>query len=299
MEYIKSHKISIIIILIVVLLVASLSIFFMVLAKNNEVITDAITFQEKYGDCENKVTNLVTTNSVREGYRTELSKYTDKVKQDYNMTIDDKDAFITLARKIDADSLSSKMHVVSFYGKVKKQFDTDVANNYFTPEVKARLDSLFTEYATAFKEGKYQEAYNILDEISKQLSVRVTEEGIQTEASAQTAQAATPAPQENPNPEATPQTTSNATGRGYHPEAKAGDTVVDPNNGNVGVVANNGIEVYTLPNETTYSYITKDEFVAMLVRSGTREALARIWADQMANAQGLITIGVDDDGTYE
>ena len=75
--------------------------------------------------------------------------------------------------------------------------------------------------------------------------------------------------------------------------------MVDPNNGNTGVVASNGIEVYKLPNESTYSYITKEEFVAMLVRSGTKESLARVWADQMANAQGLITIGVDDDGTYE
>ncbi len=298
MEYIKSHKIPIIIISIIVVLIAGFSVFFMVLAKNNEVVTDAVTFQEKYGDCENKVTNLVTTNSVREGYRTDLSKFTDKVKQDYNMTIDDKDAFITLARRIDADSLQSKMHVVSFYGKVKKQFDTDVANNFFKPEVKAGIEVLFAEYATAFKEGKYQEAYNKLDEISKQLSVRITEEGVQTEETAQPVQAASPAAQEA-NPDAQAQPTSNATGRGYHPEAKAGDTVVDPNNGNVGVVANNGIEVYTLPNETTYSYITKEEFVAMLVRSGTREALARIWADQMANAQGLITIGVDDDGTYE
>ena len=299
MEYIKKHKVATILICIGAVIVITLVIMFSVLAKTNEVVIDAITFQEKYGDAENKINNIVTTNAVRDGYRTDLMGYTDKTKIDYNMTIDDKDAFMTVVRKVDKEYLSSKMHVLSFYGKVKKQFDTDAANNFFTPEVKSSLDNLFVEYNLAYKDGRYQEAYNKLDEISKRLSVRITEEGIVTEETQPTPQPQ--AQQADNQAQAAQQPTENtgAAGKGYHPEAKAGDTVVDPNNGNTGVVADNGIEVYTLPNETTYSYITKEEFVAMLVRSGTREALARIWAEQMANEQGLITIGVDDDGSYE
>lgn len=297
---VKVYKIPIIVISVLIVIVIVLLIFFTVVASNNEVVTNPITFQEKYVSSENKINNLVTTNSNREGLRSELGQYADKVKQDYNMTVDDRDSFMTVTRKIDNEYLSSKMHVLSFYGKVKQQFDLDVAANYFTPEVKTTIDTLFVEYSAMFKEGKYQEAYNRLDDISKKLSVRVTEEGIQVEEPAPAQPAPDQAQQQAANAGGEqPVTTSNETGKGYHPEAKAGTTVVDPNNGNTGVVADNGIEVYRLPNETTYSYITKEEFVAMLVRSGTRESLARVWADQMANADGLITIGVDDDGTYE
>ena len=65
------------------------------------------------------------------------------------------------------------------------------------------------------------------------------------------------------------------------------------------MVAQNGIEVYRLPNDTTYSYLTKEEFIEMNIRQGMPEALVRQMADALANAQGLITIGVEDDGTYE
>ena len=65
------------------------------------------------------------------------------------------------------------------------------------------------------------------------------------------------------------------------------------------MVAQNGIEVYRLPNDTTYTYLTKEEFIAMNVRIGMPESLARQMADAMANAQGLITVAVEDDGTYE
>lgn len=300
MSFIKKHKGAIIVILVLAVLVVALLVFFSVLAKKNEVVTNTITFPEKYADAENKINNIVVSNTTRDNYKNDLSTYTDKVKQDYNMTVDDKDAFMTFARKVDAEDLKSKMHCLSFYGKVKKQYDADLAANYFTEDVKNNINTWFSEYTVAFKEKKWQEAYNKLDEISKHLSVRITEEGVETNETAQSNPA--PAPQETQSVTevaANVSETPVSNGKGYHPEAKTGDVVVDPNNGNTGVVASNGIEVYKLPNESTYSYITKEEFVAMLVRSGTKEALARVWADQMANAQGLITIGVDDDGTYE
>ncbi|MCR4610666.1 MAG: hypothetical protein K5644_02090 [Lachnospiraceae bacterium] len=304
MEYIKKHKVPAIIIAAVVVIVVAAIIFFTVMAKSNEVVTNPITFQEKYADAENKINNIITTSAKREGYKTDLMAYTDKVKQDYNMTVEDKDAFLTLTRKIDDEYIKSKMHVLSFYGKVKKQYELDVMNGYFKDDVKAKIDALFVEYNTIYKEGKYLEAYNKLDEISKHLSVRITEDGVEVDAQQAAAAAPVAETQQNTDtqqqqPQTEQQTTSNATGKGYHPEATAGQEVVDPNNGNVGVVADNGIEVYKLPNESTYSYITKEEFIAMLVRTGTREELAKIWADQMANEQGLITIGVDDDGSYE
>lgn len=297
MGFIKEHKVQVSIFGGLVVIVVALAILFTSLANRTAVINDPVTFQEKYADCDNKINNIIATNALREGYRTDLSRYQDKVSKDYNMTLDDKDAFLTFARKIDDESLKSKSHVLSFYGKVKKQFDLDVAANFFTPEVRNQIDTLFAEYNTAYKDSKYQESYDKLDEISKRLSVRITEEGVVIEEPQQ--EAAQETKEETPATNETAASTPVSNGRGYHPEATVGQEVVDPNNGNVGVVAQNGIEVYTLPNESTYSYITKEEFIAMLVRSGTREALARQWAEQMANEQGLITIGVDDDGTYE
>lgn len=298
MVNLKNYKFPIIVVSSLLALIIVLIIFFSVMARANAVEFNAITFQAKYTDAENKIENIVATSAVREGYKTDLLQYTDKVKQDYDMSLEDKNAFLTFVRKIDAENLKSKMRVLSYYGKVKTQFDTDVANNYFTMEVKSSIDSLFNEYSTAFNNEKYQEAYNKLSEISGKLSVRVTEDGVEEEEVVETIE--TPAEETQTTENTTANTSTEvSSGKGYHPEAKTGDVVVDPNNGNTGVVAPNGIEVYTLPNETTYSYITIDEFVAMMVRSGTPEAMARRWAQEMANEKGLITIGVDDDGSYE
>ncbi len=302
MEYIKNHKTLSIIIGVGIVLVIGLVIFFVVVAKNNEVVVKPITFQEKYAETENKINNLVATDAEREGYKADLATYSDKVKQDYNMTLDDKDAFLTFTRKIDKAYVDSKMHVLAFYGKVKEQYDKDVANNYFRDEIKASMDTLFNEYNTYLREGKYQDAYNKLDEISKHLSTRVNENGVvneQEQAAQAQAQAQTQAQAANGQQPVDPQAAANVKGRAYHPEATAGQQISDPINGNPGVVAQNGIEVYRLPNDTTYSYLTKEEFIEMNIRQGMPEALVRQMADALANAQGLITIGVEDDGTYE
>ena len=297
MEFIKQHRLLSIIVGGVILIIIAFIILFTVLSFTTETVTEPITFQEKYTQIEGKINNLVVEESVREGFKVDLKTYTDKVNQDYDMSVDDKDKFMTFARTIDNESVQSKMHVLAFYGKVKKQYDEDVANNFFTPESKAEIDTLFGEYNTAFRENRYQDAYNLVDTISGHLSVRINEKGEVVQAQLQQATEAQAAAQDANNPN-NPAATSNATGRAYHPEAKAGDQITDPINGNPGVVANNGIEVYRLPNEITYSYMTKEDFIQMCIEDGMPERLARQMADAMANEQGLITIGVDDDGTY-
>lgn len=300
MEYIKNHKTLSIIVGVGIVIVIGLVIFFTIVAKSNEVVVEPLTFQEKYAETEKKIDNLIATSAEREGYKADLMAYTDKVKQDYNMTLEEKDTFISFTRKIDNAYLESKMHVLAFYGKVKEQFDKDVENNYFRDEIKADMDTLFNEYNLSLREGKYQDAYNKLDEISKHLSVRVNENGVVNEQE-QVAQAQAMAQEQAANGQQPldPQAAANVKGRAYHPEATAGQQISDPVNGNPGVVANNGIEVYKLPNDTTYSYLTKEEFIEMNVRQGMPEFLVRQMADALANAQGLITIGVEDDGTYE
>ena len=298
MEYIKNHKALSIVIGVGIVLVIGFAIFFTIAAKNNEVVVEPLTFQEKYAETENKIKNLIATDAEREGYKADLMTYSDKVKQEYNMTLEEKDAFITFTRKIDKVYLESKAHVLTFHGKVKEQYDKDVANNYFRDEIKANIDTLFNEYNLYFREGKYQDAYNKLDEISKHLSVRVNENGVVNEQATQV-QAQAQAQAANGQQPLDPQAAANVKGRAYHPEATAGQQISDPINGNPGVVAQNGIEVYRLPNDTTYTYLTKEEFIAMNVRIGMPESLARQMADAMANAQGLITVAAEDDGTYE
>ena len=298
MEFIKQHRLLSIIMGGIILIILAFIVLFTVLSFTTETVTEPITFQEKYTQIEGKINNLVVEDSVREGFKVDLMSYTDKVKQEYDMSVDDKDKFMTFARTIDKESIQSKMHVLAFYGRVKKQYDEDVANNFFTPESKAAIDKLFDEYNMALRDNKYREAYSFLDTISGHLSVKINEKGEVVQAQPQVAAEAQTAPGQDPNNPNNPAPTSNATGRAYHPEAKAGDQIVDPINGNTGVVANNGIEVYKLPNEITYSYMTKDEFVQMCIEDGMPERLARQMADAMANEQGLITIGVDEDGTY-
>ena len=298
MEFIKQHRLMSIIVGGVILIILAFVVLFTILSFTTATETEPITFQEKYTQIEGKINNLVVEEPVREGFKVDLLTYTDKVKQDYDMSVDDKDKFMTFARTIDKESVQSKMHVLAFYGKVKKQFDTDVANNFFNEEAKSGVNRLFDEYNTLLKEEKYQEAYRKLDEISGRLSVKINEKGEVVQTQPQPTPEAAPAAGQDPNNPNNPATTSNATGRAYHPEAKAGDQITDPINGNTGVVADNGIEVYKLPNEITYSYMTKEEFVQMCIEDGMPERLARQMADAMANEQGLITIGVDEDGTY-
>ena len=300
MEFIKQHRLLSIILGGIILIILAFVILFTVLSFTTETVTEPITFQEKYTQIEGKINNLVVEEPVREGFKVDLMSYTDKVKQDYDMSVDDKDKFMTFARTVDKESVQSKMHVLAFYGKVKKQYDGDVANNFFTPDSKAAVDKLFEDYNAAFRENRYQEAYNLLDTISGHLSVKINEKGevVQAQPQPQPAAEAQAAPGQDPNNPNNPAPTSNATGRAYHPEAKAGDQITDPINGNPGVVADNGIEVYKLPNEITYSYMTKEDFVQMCIEDGMPERLARQMADAMANEQGLITIGVDEDGTY-
>lgn len=302
MEYIRNHKALSIVVGVGIVIVIGLAIFFTIVAKSNEVVVEPLTFQEKYAETEKKIDNLIATSAEREGYKADLMTYTDKVKQDYNMTLEDKDAFISFTRKIDKIYLDSKMHVLAFYGKVKEQYDKDVNDNYFRDDIKANIDTLFNEYNILLREGKYQDAYNKLDEISKHLSVRVNENGVvneQEQAAQAQAEAMAQAQAANGQQPLDPQAVANVRGRAYHPEATAGQQITDPINGNPGIVANNGIEVYRLPNDTTYSYLTKEEFIEMNVRQGMPEFLVRQMADALANAQGLITIGVEDDGTYE
>ena len=298
MEFIKQHRLMSIIVGGVILIILAFVVLFTILSFTTATETEPITFQEKYTQIEGKINNLVVEEPVREGFKVDLLTYTDKVKQDYDMSVDDKDKFMTFARTIDKESVQSKMHVLAFYGKVKKQFDTDVANNFFNEEAKSGVNRLFDEYNTLLKEEKYQEAYRKLDEISGRLSVKINEKGEVVQTQPQPTPEAAPAAGQDPNNPNNPATTSNATGRAYHPEAKAGEQITDPINGNTGVVADNGIEVYKLPNEITYSYMTKEEFVQMCIEDGMPERLARQMADAMANEQGLITIGVDEDGTY-
>ena len=132
MEFIKQHRLMSIIVGGVILIILAFVVLFTILSFTTATETEPITFQEKYTQIEGKINNLVVEEPVREGFKVDLLTYTDKVKQDYDMSVDDKDKFMTFARTIDKESVQSKMHVLAFYGKVKKQFDTDVANIFLT-----------------------------------------------------------------------------------------------------------------------------------------------------------------------
>lgn len=295
-SYTKVHKILTIFGIVLGVVFIVVMVYFIIVANSSSGSYDAVTFEEKYQKAENEINNSINTPEELEGFTKELHKYTDKVKNENELSIDEKDQFLTFSRKVEKKYQDSKIRVIAFYGIIKKQYDEDIKNGYLTGDTKEHVDALFIEYRNCLKEGHYKEAFSKLNSISNNLSVIITEDG------ARHARTAEEEAKRTAELEAQRKALErlNTTGKAYHTDAHPGDVVVDPNNGNSGVVADNGIEVYKQTNGVTYSYLTKDQFIAMMIEQDPRQGkqMAEMMYAMMANEQGLVPIGVEENGAY-